>query len=94
MNIEDIKKQLETYERKFPEAAVRAAMEQREAMTPILLECLQATADDPRKVADTQGAMLHMYAMYLLAQFRERAAYPMLVRLLSTPGQVCFDVSR
>jgi hypothetical protein len=33
------------------------------------------------------------YAMYLLAQFRERAAYPMLVKLFSTPGDVCFDVA-
>jgi hypothetical protein len=62
MDIEDIKKRLETYERKFPEAAVRAAMAQREAIMPILLECLQATADDPQKVADTKDAMLHMYA--------------------------------
>jgi hypothetical protein len=93
MNIEDIKKQLETYERKFPEAALRAAVAQREAMTPILLECLQATADDPRRVADSDGAMLHMYAMYLVAQFREQAAYPMLVKLFSTPGEVCFDLA-
>ncbi len=68
-------------------------MAQREAMTPLLLECLQATADDPHKVAQTDGAMLHMYAMYLLTQFRERAAYPMLVKLFSTPGEVCFDVA-
>jgi hypothetical protein len=93
MSIEDIKTQLETYERTFPEAAVRAAMAQPEAMTPLLLACLQATADDPHKVAQTEGAMLHMYAMYLLAQFRERAAYPMLVKLFSTPGEVCFDVA-
>jgi hypothetical protein len=93
MNIEEIKKQLETYERKFPEAAVRAAIAQREAITPILLECLRATADDPQKVADTKGAMLHMYAMYLLAQFRERSAYPLLVKLFSTPGDLCFDVA-
>ncbi|RKT42996.1 DUF1186 domain-containing protein [Thiocapsa rosea] len=93
MKIQDIKTQLETYERTFPEAAVRAAMAQREAMTPLLLECLQATADDPHRVAQTEGAMLHLYAMYLLAQFRERAAYPMLVKLFSTPGEVCFDVA-
>ena len=93
MKIEDIKTQLETHARTFPEAAVRAAMAQREAMTPLLLECLQATADDPRKVVKVDGAMLHMYAMYLLAQFRERAAYPMLVKLFSTPGEVCFDVA-
>ncbi|UHD17880.1 DUF1186 domain-containing protein [Thiocapsa bogorovii] len=41
----------------------------------------------------TDGAMLHMYAMYLLAQFRERAAYPMLVKLFSVPGEVCFDLT-
>ncbi|NEX20161.1 DUF1186 domain-containing protein [Thiorhodococcus mannitoliphagus] len=92
MTIEDIKKQLQTYERKFPTAAVRAAVEQREAMTPILLECLRETAEDPEKVANTPGAMLHMYAIFLLAQFRERAAYPMLVKLLSAPGDLCFDV--
>jgi hypothetical protein len=73
MTIEDIKTQLETHERTFPEAALRAAMAQREAIMPLLLVCLQATADDPHKVAQTDGAMLHLYAMYLLAQFRERA---------------------
>jgi hypothetical protein len=93
MNIEEIKEQLQTFQPKFPEAAVRAAMAQREAITPILLECLQATADDPQKVADTKGAMLHMYAIHLLAQFRERAAYPLLVKLFSTPGELCFDVA-
>ncbi len=93
MSIEDIKTQLETHERTFPEAAVRAAMAQPEAMTPVLLECLQATADDPHRVAKTEGAILHLYAMYLLAQFRERAAYPILVKLFSTPGEVCFDVA-
>lgn len=93
MNIEEIKSQLGTYERKFPEAAVRAAVAQREAMTPILLECLRETADDPQKVARQQDAMLHLYAMYLLAQFREPAAYPILVRLFSMPGEVCFDIA-
>lgn len=43
-------------------------------------------------VAKTAGAMLHLYAMYLPAQFQEQAAYPMLVQIFSTPGEVCFDV--
>lgn len=93
MNIETIKKQLETFDKTFPEAAVRAAMEQREAITPILLDCLRTAADDPQRVAAIPGAMLHIYAMYLLAQFQERAAYPLLVKLFSTPGEVCFDLA-
>jgi hypothetical protein len=44
-------------------------------------------------VAKTDGAMLHLYAVYLPAQFQEQAAYPMLVQIFSTPGEVCFDVA-
>jgi hypothetical protein len=31
--------------------------------------------------------------MYLLAQFREQAAYPLLVRFFSTPGDLCVDTT-
>src|SRR5258707_13173481 len=31
--------------------------------------------------------MLHMFATYLLAQFRDRRAYPLLTKILSAPGE-------
>ena len=34
------------------------------------------------------GRMVHIYAMYLLALFRETRAYPLLVRIFSRPGRV------
>jgi hypothetical protein len=37
--------------------------------------------------------MAHIYAMYLLAQFRERRAYPLMVQFFSTPGEITLDVT-
>jgi hypothetical protein len=36
--------------------------------------------------------MAHIYAMYLLALFRETRAYPVLVRIFSRPGEFPFDL--
>jgi hypothetical protein len=37
--------------------------------------------------------MLPTYAMFLLAQFREQAAYPLLTKFFSTPGDLCLDTT-
>jgi hypothetical protein len=31
--------------------------------------------------------MLHVFALYLLAQFREKRAYPFVVKMFSAPGE-------
>ena len=47
MTIPEILKELESYTGRFPMAAMRAAIEQREAITPELLRVLEAVAGDP-----------------------------------------------
>ncbi len=37
--------------------------------------------------------MIHIYAMYLLAQFRETRAYPLLVQVFSAPGELPMDLA-
>jgi hypothetical protein len=90
---ETIRQELEFYTGKFPTAAVRAASEQREAVTPMLLDALRKVADDPEEMVREPNLMLPTYAMYLLAQFREQAAYPLLVKFFSTPGDLCLDTT-
>jgi hypothetical protein len=36
--------------------------------------------------------MLPMFAIFLLAQFREKPAYPLLVKIVSAPGEIPFDL--
>jgi hypothetical protein len=93
MTIPEILKELEPYTGKFPMEAMKAAVEQREAITPELLRILEAVAENPAEFAKREHYMAHMFAMYLLAQFRETRAYPLLVKMFSAPGETSYDLA-
>ena len=67
---------LERYEGSFPEAAIQEALSHRNDIIPPLLEVLEAVARKPDSFASDGDRMIHIYAMYILAQFREPRAYP------------------
>lgn len=92
MTVSEILQELEPYTGRFPKKAMRAAIEQREAITPELLKVLETCAEDPVGFAKREDYMLHSFALYLLAQFRETRAYPLAARIFSAPGEVCFDL--
>ena len=92
MTITEILKELEPYTGRFPMQAMRAVIEQRAAITPELLRVLESVADDPAKWTERRDYMLHLFALFLLAQFREKRAYPLVVKIVSAPGEVPFDL--
>ena len=92
MTIPEILKELEPYTGKFPMKAMRAAIEQHEAITPELLKVLESVAAAPSEWAARNDNMLPMFAMFLLAQFREKPAYPLLAKIVSAPGEIPFDL--
>lgn len=92
MTIPEIIKELEPYTGRFPMQAMRAAVEQREAITPELLRLLQSVADNPAEWAKHSDYMLHVFALYLLAEFREKRAYPLAIKIFSAPGETPFDL--
>jgi len=93
MTIPEISKELEPYTGRFPMEAMQAAIEQREAITPELLRVLEAVAENPTGFAARQDYMLHLFAIFLLAQFRERRAYHAIVKMFSAPGETPFDLA-
>ena len=90
--ISAILEKLTPYTGRFPWKAVRAAIAQREAITPHLLQALEDVANAPAEFARRRDYMLHLFATYLLAQFREKRAYAPLVRILAAPGSVADDL--
>lgn len=92
MTIPEILKELEPYTGRFPMAAMKAAVEQREAITPELLRVLELVAGDPAEWARREDYLLHVFAMFLLAQFREKRAYPLVVKIYSAPGELPFNL--
>ncbi len=92
MTIPEILKELEPYTGKFPMQAMRAAVEQQEAITPELLRVVEAVAENPREYANRRDYQVHFFALFLLAQFREKRAYPAIVKMMSTPGETPFGL--
>lgn len=77
MTIDEILKDLNRGGFVFPSAGMKAAIEQQEAITPHLLQILRATIDDPYDVPE--DSMAYVAALYLLAQFREKRAFPLII---------------
>ena len=88
MEIAEILHQFERANGKFPAAAVEAAVERREEIIPELLRILEDTADRAKELSSDGEYMAHLFAMYLLAQFRETRAYPLVVRIASLPSKI------
>jgi hypothetical protein len=93
MDLNEILSHLERNEGYFPRAAVQEAIDHRVEIAPALLGILEDVARDPEPFASDGGRFIHIYAMYLLAQFRETRAYPLLVQIFSAPGEMPFDLA-
>ena len=74
----------------FPRKAVAAAREKREEITPYLLEIIDRVAKTPEEITkDERVPLAHIFALFLLAEFREARAYPKIVELVSLrPNEV------
>jgi hypothetical protein len=75
------------YDGRFPQEALEWAIANPEKVVPFLLAVLEHTAENPQEVCEEPDFMGHIYAMFILAQFREVRAYPLIVKYFSRPGE-------
>jgi hypothetical protein len=92
MDIKELFEQLDHHQRSFPHDLVAEAITRQDEITLPLLEILEDVDRNPDQWAADQERMIHVFAMYLLALFRETRAYPLLVRIFSRPGEYPFDL--
>src|SRR6266545_3673078 len=86
MTVEEILKALSHKDNIFPREALEQATAQKDEITPHLLKILERVADDLDGALDQEDSA-YLYALYLLAQFRETRAYPLVVRIASLPPE-------
>src|SRR5262245_56941957 len=72
----------------LPREAIESAVARRHEITPHLLKILSDAIDQIDVIMEQDNFHGHVYAMYLLAQFREERAYPLILKLLSYPGDI------
>jgi len=83
MTAQEIVDALSTMTRRFPREALSEAPQHREELIPHLLDSLDYVCGNADKLIKEESPYdLHFYAMYLLAQFREKKAFPRMIRLL------------
>jgi hypothetical protein len=90
LEVDEIISEFKWFDGKFKREAVEAAVARRDEIIPELLLVLEEIAD-PELAAGLDadgGYMAHLYAMYLLAQFRETRAYPLVVKIALLPSDL------
>jgi len=92
METAEILHRFERFTGKFPRTAVEEAVARREAITPELLRILEETVDRAAQIDAEGDYMAHLYAMFLLAQFRETRAYPLVVRFALLPEDIQYSL--
>jgi hypothetical protein len=93
MELTEIIAELENYTGTFPRRAVEQAILEQAAITPILLATVEQWKSKLEELSELPDYHLHVYAIYLLAQFRESQAYQPIVDFFSVPGEISMDVT-
>ena len=93
MDIHGILSALQYNEGRFPREALEAAIANNELIVPELLGILERVIENSAELSDQPKYMAHVYAMLLLAQFREERAYPLILRFFSQPGDVSIEAA-
>jgi hypothetical protein len=81
--LDDILEDLRYLTIDFPEAADEAAIAQKEKITPLLINLLEETLQNYQLTQ--QEFFGHLYALFLLASFREKRAFPLVIKIAELP---------
>jgi hypothetical protein len=92
-NVQQIIEELKYYDGTFPRQALEQAIAHRERIIPELLRVLEYTIEHVDELLEDNAYMAHIYAMFLLAQFHEKRAYPLIVEFFSIPGEIAMDLT-
>ena len=83
MDKQEILGKLKYFSKKFPREALLAVRENKEEFVEILLKSLEyVNLNAEYLVHHEKDYFLHTYAMFLLAEFKEKRAFPLLVSML------------
>ena len=84
MEINEIVEKLKYYTEDLPKEALKEAIKHKEEITPKLLEMLEYTKNNLEKIYYEEDEFFgYIYAIFLLAEFKETRAFPYLIDLIN-----------
>lgn len=94
MNVAEILKGLDSPHEEIPADLLRAAVEQREEITPGLIAAIDDVASSPQFFIEHPERALYFWATYLLVHFEEPRALPAILRLFDLNSSQFRDLVR
>lgn len=89
MEIKEIVKELEYYNKELPKEALKKAIEYKEEMIPELLKMLEYTKENLENIFNEKDEFYgYIYAFFLLAEFKQKKAFPYLIDLLNKDEEI------
>lgn len=77
----------------LPREAIEEAIIKKEAIIPFLLQTLENAVNNIEDIIEEDNYQGHLYAVYLLSQFREPKALPLVIKLFSFSGDIPYIIS-
>lgn len=93
VDIQKILKELEFNDGSFPREALAEAIANRNQIIPELLEIIKQGKEKAQELIEQKNYMARIYAMFLLAEFREKSAYSLIVDFFSLPGEISLNLT-
>ena len=85
-------KEIEYNNGKFPEVQLKEIINRKEEFIPDLLEILKNAKENYEEVLEKHDYFAHIYATFLLAQFKEKQSFEMIIDLISLPNEISDDI--
>ena len=84
MEIKEIVEKLKYYNGELPKEALKSAIINKKKIIPELLKMLEYTKENLEKIFNEEDEFYgYIYAFFLLAEFREKRAFPYLIDLIN-----------
>lgn len=88
----ELLEQIEYNNSVFPEAQLKEIISRKEEFVPELLEILKYTIKNHEELLEEYDYFAPTYALFLLAQFKEKLSFPLIIDLVSLPDEIPHDL--
>ncbi|MBX4268335.1 DUF1186 domain-containing protein [Clostridium estertheticum] len=92
--MKELLKEIEYNNGEFPERQLKEIINRRDEFIPELIEILKNAKDNYEEILEKPDYFAHIYAIFLLAQFKEKRSLKPIIDLISIQNEISSDIFR
>ena len=92
--MKELLKEIQYNNGEFPEAQLKEIINHRDEFIPDLIDILKNAKENYEEILEKPDYFAHIYAIFLLAQFKEKKSLNSIIDLISIPNEISSDIFR